>query len=150
MKNGLWAEEVDEPTAQRVADIVGTSSAAGRALRQLAERRLAGEDVVLLKSGRMFFVAPRSQVTNVSKNQRDRRKHGTHLGGIGTRTRLTPEQIEEIRSLNGILSKVKIAEKFGVKRGCVEYWHRHDRDPLPPGESKSAVQKRQARNAATR
>ena len=64
MKNGLWAEEVDEPTAQRVADIVGTSSAAGRALRQLAERRLAGEDVVLLKSGRMFFVAPRTQVSN--------------------------------------------------------------------------------------
>lgn len=82
-----------------------------------------------------------------SENQRDRRKHGTHLGGIGTRTRLTPAQIAEIRSLNGVLSKVKIAEKFGVKRGCVEYWHRHDRDPLPPGQSKSAVQKRRVRSA---
>lgn len=68
MKNGLWAEEVDEPTAQRVADIVGTSSAAGRALRQLAERRLAGEDVVLLKSGRMFFVAPRTQVCDAVRS----------------------------------------------------------------------------------
>jgi len=67
MKNGLWAEEVDEGAARRVADIVGPSSAAKRALEQLAARRLAGEDVVLLKSGRMFFVAPRSQVTNVSK-----------------------------------------------------------------------------------
>lgn len=67
MKNGLWAEEVDEGAARRVADIVGPSSAAKRALEQLAARRLAGEDVVLLKSGRMFFVAPRSQVTNVSR-----------------------------------------------------------------------------------
>lgn len=77
-----------------------------------------------------------------SENQLDRRKHGTHLGSIGSRTRLTPDQITEIRSLKGVLSKVKLAEKFGVKRGCIDYWHRHDRQPLPPGQSESALYRR--------
>jgi hypothetical protein len=78
-----------------------------------------------------------------SENQYDRRKHGTQMGGIGTRTRLTPEQIAEMRALKGKMVRLEIAKKFGVKIGCVEYWHKHDRQPLPPGKSPSAVLRRQ-------
>ena len=64
-----------------------------------------------------------------SGNQLDRRAHGT-LRKDGVRTKLTPAQIAEIRSLKGIETQASLALRFGVKPGCIEYWHRHDRPPM--------------------
>lgn len=77
-----------------------------------------------------------------SENQIERRKHGTNGGGKGNRTHLTPAQIAEIRALRGIKSQPEIAEMFGVKRGCIYYWHRYDHQPAPPGMSPDAVRRR--------
>lgn len=66
-----------------------------------------------------------------SDNQRDRRRHGTHLGAKGSRTRLSPEQVAQMRALKGRETIETIAQRFGVKRGCVEYWHKHSRPPVP-------------------
>ena len=73
-----------------------------------------------------------------SENAHDRRLHGSPEGSKGTRTGLTDEQVSEIRHLKGRLSQVKIAEKFGISRGSVEYWHRHERPPLPPSTRQRA------------
>ena len=83
-----------------------------------------------------------------SENQRDRRRHGTHLGGRGARTSLTPDQISEMRSLRGVIPVVQIAKKFSVSRGCVEYWHSHNRPPEPPGTSRSALRRHRIARAA--
>ena len=73
-----------------------------------------------------------------SENAHDRRLHGSPEGGNGTRTILTDDQVREIRHLKGRLSQVKIAKKFGISRGSVEYWHRHERPPLPPSTRQRA------------
>lgn len=77
-----------------------------------------------------------------SQNQSDRRKHGTQKGAKGNRAKLSIEQIAEIRSLRGIETQFSLAARFGVKRGCIEYWHRTTHDPAPPGTSASAIRKR--------
>jgi hypothetical protein len=59
-----------------------------------------------------------------SENQRDRKKHGTHGGAIGNRSRLTAEQIKQIQALRGLTPIAALADMFGVKRGCIEYWHK--------------------------
>lgn len=62
---GFWAELIDEDTARRVADICGPHSAHARALSEIAERRAAGEDVVLVtasKASRRLLIIPRSDV----------------------------------------------------------------------------------------
>lgn len=82
-----------------------------------------------------------------SENQLDRRKHGTHGGAIGTRTRLTAEQIADIRSCGGTETQIETATRLGVKRGTVEYWRRHNREPLPPGSSPSAVRARASKGS---
>jgi len=64
-----------------------------------------------------------------AENQKDRRKHGTHKGAKGTRTRLTDDQIAEIRRKEK--TQVQIAKDFGISLGCVQYWQRHDRPPVP-------------------
>lgn len=66
-----------------------------------------------------------------SENQLDRRAHGTQAGAKGSRTRFTPEQIEQIRQLKGRLPQIAIAELFGCKRGTIEYWQRSTHMPLP-------------------
>jgi DNA-binding transcriptional regulator YiaG len=66
-----------------------------------------------------------------SENQLDRVSHGRHEGGKGARTYLTPAQISEIRASKGVVTQLKLANKFGVKRGTIEYWQRHDREPKP-------------------
>lgn len=68
-----------------------------------------------------------------AQNQLDRRKHGTQMGAKGNRAKLTQEQIAEIRRLQGIETQFSLAERFGVKRGCIEYWQRTTHNPVPPG-----------------
>src|SRR5690349_5386913 len=80
-----------------------------------------------------------------SENQKDRRKHGTHLGSKGSRTPLTRAQIAEMRALKGIESRISIAKRMGVKRGCVQYWQTHNRDPAPPGMSRRSIKRRENR-----
>lgn len=46
-------------------------------------------------------------------NQRDRRKHGTYSNGRGPCS-LSPEQVAEIRLLEGIKTQVEIGELYGV------------------------------------
>jgi len=79
-----------------------------------------------------------------SANQIDRRIHGSPEGGKGTRTHLTPAQVAEIRSSKGIVSQIKLAEKFGVKRGSVEYWQRTNHEPLQFSEHKYNVCRRKS------
>jgi len=52
----LWP--YDERAAERVAVILGPSSAAAKALVELKERRAEGEVVELFRSGEMFLVGP--------------------------------------------------------------------------------------------
>lgn len=75
-----------------------------------------------------------------SGNQLDRRKHGTK--SKGRRQKVTPQQVKEIRALKGVETLEQIAARYDVKRGCIEYWHSHDRPPAPPGTSYSAVYRR--------
>lgn len=79
-----------------------------------------------------------------SENQLDRQTHGTREPtntGWG-RTKLTVAQIQEIRALRGIETQVNLAKRFGVKPGCIEYWHKRDRPPAPPGSSVSSIWRR--------
>ena len=77
-----------------------------------------------------------------SENAVDRRLHGAPEGGKGQIPVLTNEQVAEIRALKGRLSQVKIAQKFGISRGCVEYWHRHERPPHQPSSAPNAAARR--------
>ena len=79
-----------------------------------------------------------------SENQIDRRAHGRPEGGKGTRTHLTPEQVATIRASKGIVPQTKLAEQFGVKRGTIEYWQRHDRPPHQFSENQSAIARRKS------
>ena len=57
-------------------------------------------------------------------NAQDRVKHGNHRDHLGMRHfRLTPAQVEEIRSLKGIESQYKMAERFGVSRCTISSIH---------------------------
>lgn len=82
-----------------------------------------------------------------SENQRDRRAHGTQKGASGTRTRLTPQQIEEIRKAKGKIPQFTLARLLGVKRGTIEYWQRTTHDPLPPSTKPLSVWRRQKKAA---
>lgn len=62
-----------------------------------------------------------------SENQRDRRKHGRHKGAIGRYSRLTPQQIKFIQDNRGVIPIRKLAVMHGVKRGCIDHWHKKAR-----------------------
>lgn len=70
-----------------------------------------------------------------SENQLERRRHGTN----GTRSKLTPEQVLEIRRLKGVKSELELAKMFGVSRSTIQYrWggyfkHRSLKDRQPGG-----------------
>jgi hypothetical protein len=83
-----------------------------------------------------------------SENQLDRRVHGTQRVRDGIRQKLTREQVAQVRALKGKLSLFEIAEKFGVKRGCIEYWLRTDHEPMKPGTSSAAMYRRRQKLAA--
>lgn len=76
-----------------------------------------------------------------SENQKDRRRHGTHLGAKGARTQLTAAQVAEIRSRGE--AQTALAARFGVSRGCIEYWQRTTHDPFPFSTEPSAISRRQ-------
>ena len=64
-----------------------------------------------------------------SENQKDRARHGRKNIGQGRYGRkTTPEQVVEIQALRGKLPITAIAERFGIKRGSVDYWHRKARE----------------------
>lgn len=88
-------------------------------------------------NGHRGCVTPRhlSWKTN-SENQLDRRRHGTDSPRV-MRRQLTPNEVAQIRALKGQKTQAEIALQFGVARGCIEYWHRHDRPMLHPGGSRS-------------
>jgi hypothetical protein len=75
----------------------------------------------------------------VSDNLRDRSEHGTFKQGGKPRGVLTPKQIEAARLLKGRMPQNEIAEAFGVKRGTIQYWHRHEGDKVPLSETPTAV-----------
>lgn len=64
-----------------------------------------------------------------SGNQLDRRKHGTHMGSKGPYTKLTPAQIADIRQSKGRETQLQTAARYGVTRGCIEYWQKTDHTP---------------------
>lgn len=71
-----------------------------------------------------------------SENEIDKRVHGTARGGHGTRTRLTAEQITDIRENKGKLPQHLLAKKHGLKRAGVRYWQSTGHDPYPPGQKR--------------
>lgn len=86
-----------------------------------------------------------------SQNQLDRRKHGTaNKSPNGGRTRLTPEQIAEIRALKGQITPALLAPRYGMKRGGIEYWQNSKHEPTPPGTGRDAKRRRAKKLAATR
>jgi DNA-binding transcriptional regulator YiaG len=74
----------------------------------------------------------------ISENLLDKRRHGTHAGGKGSRATLTAVQIEEIRAARGIESQYATARRFGVKRGTIQYWQKDNEPPAPPGKRRLA------------
>ena len=76
-----------------------------------------------------------------SENQHDRRAHGRREGAIGTRTRLTLEQIAHIRRADQ--TQVSLMALYGVSLGCIQYWQRTTHEPLPPGTSERTRRRRQ-------
>lgn len=57
-------------------------------------------------------------------NAEDRLKHGNYQDHVGKRhLRLTPAQVEEIRSLKGIESQYSMADRFGVSRCTISSIH---------------------------
>jgi hypothetical protein len=75
-----------------------------------------------------------------SENQLDRSAHGNREPK--RRTILTVEQVTTIRALKGHKTQREIADMFGVKPGCIEYWQKGDRMPAPRGTSQSALWRR--------
>lgn len=58
-----------------------------------------------------------------SENEADKRIHGTlNPNNWGSKGKLTPDQIEQIRTSR--LSNVELAAAFGVNRGTIEYWRK--------------------------
>lgn len=64
----------DEATAKHVADIIGPSSGAAKALRELHERRAAGEQVALYRDARdshTLWVGPDHRAALATHPQED-------------------------------------------------------------------------------
>jgi hypothetical protein len=64
MRKGLRVRLVEDDLAERVAFIMGDSSAHAQALRQARDRRAAGEDVVLVTTGKSVLVVPRNALVS--------------------------------------------------------------------------------------
>jgi hypothetical protein len=75
-------------------------------------------------NGHLGCVHPRhlSWATN-SENQYQRYEHGrASFHRQGNRSRLTPEQIETMRSQYGEFTQEKLAEMYGVRRQTIQYY----------------------------
>lgn len=79
--------------------------------------------------------------SNQSDNHKDRRRHGTaRTNAYGSRSRLTLEQIEQIRALKGKQAQMTTARQFGISHANVRYWQ-GERDKYctkPPNARQSA------------
>ncbi len=81
-----------------------------------------------------------------SENHKDRRKHGTAATNkYGSRTRLTLEQIAQIRALKGRQPQMQTAREFGISHACVRRWQATTHEPAKPGTSYEALRRRQKR-----
>lgn len=58
-----------------------------------------------------------------AENQIDRRAHGTSKNGPGTRWKLTPENVAEIRAQQGKEAIKSLADRFGVKDATIRQIH---------------------------
>ena len=66
--------------------------------------------------------------TNNSENQLDRIAHGRQAGQpYGNKGKLTAEQVAEIQAERGKTTIRELAERYGVKRGAIDYWHKRAR-----------------------
>lgn len=83
-------------------------------------------------NGHLGCVNPKhlSWATN-SENQSDRRQHGTQKGAKGSRATITPADIAEIQAKRGIETQMSMAKRLGVSLGCIQYWQRINRAPVP-------------------
>jgi hypothetical protein len=71
VSKGFWVDTVDEDVARKVASIIGPSSAFGRALSELDERRAGGEDLLLVRRGASLLIVPRADcVDSIVPNER--------------------------------------------------------------------------------
>jgi len=65
------------------------------------------------------------KATNAKENSSHKKFHNTELvGERGNTSKLNENQIEEIRSLNGVLSETKISKIYNVSRGQINRIHR--------------------------
>lgn len=86
-----------------------------------------------------------------SENQRDRRKHGTHVTTrYGSRSPLTVAQVREIRSVRGIEPQLATAARFGISLSSVQRWQKKTTDPAPPGTSRATIARREKRQSLSR
>lgn len=81
-------------------------------------------------NGHMGCVNPKHlSWSDQSENHLDRRRHGTAATGIGNRSKLTLEQIGQIRALKGKQTQMETARQFGISHANVRYWQ-GERDKL--------------------
>jgi DNA-binding transcriptional regulator YiaG len=96
-------------------------------------------------NGHLGCVNPKhlSWKTN-GENQLERRSNSrrNRESKVGNRTRLTEADVAEIRRQRGVKTQAALADEFNVSVGCIEYWQKHDRPPVPPGTSAPALARR--------
>lgn len=81
-----------------------------------------------------------------SENHKDRRKHGTAATNrYGPRTRLTDEQVAQIRALKGRQTQMQTAREFGISHASVRRWQATNHEPARPGVSYDALRRRRNR-----
>lgn len=86
---------------------------------------------------------------NQSENHLERRKHGTAATNkYGSRTRLTPEQIADIRASKGRETQLATAKRFGISHANVRHWQKTTHQPKPPGTSQATINRRKKRQLA--
>lgn len=84
----------------------------------------------------------------ISENLADKKAHRSWARYL--ENRLTTAQVAEVRALKGTMSQYEIAKRFGVKRSCIQYWHKHDRNPVRTEQNAPSTLKRRAMIARVR
>jgi len=81
---------------------------------------LAGQQVCHNDGIKTHDTADNLRWDTASGNQRDRFKHGTHLRGLrNPATKVTPEQVLEIRKTYPHLTCRALGERYGVSGDCI-------------------------------
>jgi len=76
-----------------------------------------------------------------AENEQDKKAHGTHGGGRGNRSILTPAQVLEIRASKGVITAAVLGKKFGLTRAGVRYWQDSTHLPDPSLTSSEIARK---------